>query len=78
MKRTLVALALILVGTSAASAQGYGNRHYGGPGYNPHGPVFVRPVPRPMFVPPRYHRFHGYHSYDRHPRFWRPWHRPIW
>lgn len=77
MKRILIALALVLAGTSAASAQGYGSRHYGGPSYHPRGPVIVHPVPRHVFVPPR-PRHYGFYRYHRHPGFWRPWHRPMW
>ena len=77
MKHTALAIALILAGTGAASAQGYGNYGgYGGGHYGPgayrQGPVVVIPH-RHVFVPPHPHRWQGYHRFHRHPGWHRRW-----
>lgn len=76
MKRTLVALALILAGSSAASAQGYGYGHpgYRGHAYNPYGPRIMRPVHPPVVVVPQ-HRHYGYRPWHGRYRPLPPWHR---
>ena len=78
MKRTFVALALILAGASTASAQGYGygNPGYRGHAYNPYGPRIMRPVHPPVVVIPS-HRHYGYNRSPWRHRPMRPWH-PYW
>ena len=70
MKRTVLAIAVILAGTTAASAQGYGPR-----GHGPHAPAYRHVAPPPVYHGPRHlHRDYGWHQPRR---FWhpRPWHR---
>lgn len=77
MKRSLLVLALILSGSSAASAYSPGHPGYGSGYHHPRGPVIVAPPSRGVFVPAPRPRFWGYHRFER-PRYWRPWHRPYW
>lgn len=80
MKRTILAVALIVAGATGAAAQGYGGYggYRGGPGYHGprHGPgpvIVVPPRHGPVFAHPRRH-WRPWHRWHHYPR----WYRPGW
>ena len=76
MKRTFLAIALILAGTAAASAQGYGPRHSGGSfdGMQARGHRYMLSPPV-YHGPRRFHRGPGWHQSRRFGWYPRPWQR---
>lgn len=69
MYRAILAVALIVAGAGAASAQSYGHRSHG---YHRPGPVIVVRH-RPVLVPPHRRFGYGHYRFNRHPGWNRRW-----